>query len=196
MDRKTLKAKIAAIAKAIKTTTADIQIAAVECVIHAHLHGDVTLADDLVQAATKAIRRQSLVTWFERNGPFVYKGDKFKLDTKRRDKDCVENDTREALMARPWQEAVPEPKLSSVFDCSAELERFFKRIDKLADEGKVELRNLEILEAVRSAKARADDLATLRRIKAAEPEEYAEVFGVEPVVHGQIMPEGVMHLSQ
>lgn len=153
MNTKELLSKIGALAKRVVALVAEIQILAIECVIHAVKHGDVTPATQLVEACGKGVRRQSLVTWFERVGPFEWHATKFKLDSQRAKKmgQTDEAALREYLSSIKWEEARPEPKLVSVLDCSEALDQFFRKLHKQIAEGKMEVKNLALLNAVEEA---------------------------------------------
>lgn len=153
MNTKELLSKIGALAKRVVALVAEIQILAIECVIHAVRHGDVTPATQLVEACGKGIRRQSLVTWFERVGPFEWHETRFKLDSARAKKmgQTDEASLRERLSALKWEEAKPEPKIVSVLDCGEAIDKFFRSLHKQIKEGKMEVRNLALLNAVEGA---------------------------------------------
>lgn len=72
MEGKALSALIGSIGKAAESLNGKVQQAATQCVAHAFLCGDVRPATQLFEAMTKGMRRQSIVTWFEMNGPFAF----------------------------------------------------------------------------------------------------------------------------
>lgn len=179
MEKRVIQQTIGRIGKALVKLVADIQAVAIEIVLHAVAHGDVTLADELIAAVGKGVRRNSLAAWFELNGPFVLKDGKFGLnkDKAKTMRATPEAQLREQLLSRKWEEAKPEPKLVSVFDCTQELDRFFARIDKLAAEGKVELKNKATLDAIRKQAAKIHAIETLKGMKALEDEEMRAMYG-------------------
>ena len=143
MEKTQILKAIGAIGKTAAKLTKDVQATAVECVVHAVLHGDVTLADQLVDALGKQGRKSSLRAWFEINGcMFIAKGknvfsyDKFhklgKADTP---------ELREALMAKPWEDAIPEPQAVSVLEIGAKFDKFMdgltKQVTDVANSGGV-----------------------------------------------------------
>lgn len=132
MKKELIVKAIGAIGKATAKLTKDVQSCAVECVIHAVLHGDVTLADQLVDALGKQGRKSSLRAWFEINGcMFVEKGAKsFKYNKfhKLGKEDTAE--LREALMAKPWEDAIPEPEAVSVLEIAAKVDKFLDKLTK------------------------------------------------------------------
>lgn len=146
MDKAQILKNIGSIGKASAKLTKDIQATAVGCIEHAVKHGDVTLADQLIDALGKGMRKASLRAWFETNGPmFIAKGkDKFSFDKDRRGQ---WDGFREAeLLAKPWEEAKPEEKVVSVFDVSEAFDKFMKRVESMAKDGEVQVRNRELMD--------------------------------------------------
>lgn len=153
MDKAQILKTIGSIGKAATKLTKDIQTCAVGCVEHAVKHGDVTLADQLVDALGKGMRKASLRAWFETNGPmFIAKGkDKFSFDKDRRGQ---WDGFREAeLLAKPWEEAKPEEKVVSVFDVSEAFDKFMKRVESMAKDSEVTVRNRELMDLLTQASA-------------------------------------------
>ena len=146
MEKAQVLKNIGLIGRKSTSLTKDIQITAVGCVEHAVKHGDVTLADQLVDALGKGMRKASLRAWFERNAPmFIAKGkDKFSFDPTRKG---VWDDEREvALLALPWEEAKPEEKVVSIFDVSESFDKFMKRVEAMSKDAEVTLRNREMID--------------------------------------------------
>ena len=151
MDKAQILKNIGAIGRKSAALTKDIQTTAVGCVEHAVKHGDVTLADQLVDALGKGMRKASLRAWFETNGPmFIAKGkDKFSFDKVRRGE---WSGLREAeLLAKPWEEAKPEEKVVSVFDVSEAFDKFMKRVESMAKDSEVTVRNRELMDMLLQA---------------------------------------------
>lgn len=149
MDIKQLMAAIGKIGKAAAKLTRDVQAVAVECAIHAVEHGNVTPANELVASLGKGLRRASLRAWFETNTPmFIPKGkDAFGFDAQRAKE--MKKDIpalRELLLALPWEEAKPEEKTVSVFDVSEAFDKFMKRVESMAKDANVTVRNRELLD--------------------------------------------------
>jgi hypothetical protein len=181
MDKKLIQARIGRIGKAIATLTKDVQETAVEIVFHALDHGDVTLADELISALGKVARRQSLLAWFEKNGPFVFQrmGKKFALDKERAKamrKDDVD-ELRASLMALLWQDALPEPELVSTLDCSDAVDKFLKRLHKQVQEGTMEIRNRDLLDRLEQVTAEWHAHKVLQSIPVASTEEMRAAYG-------------------
>lgn len=179
MQTKELLKQIGTLAKTIVKMVVTIQTLAIECVLHAVQHGNVTPASQLIEACGKGIRRQSLVAWFERNGPFIWNAEKsaFNLDATRAKamRLITENDLREQLADKKWEEAKPEPKIESIFDIEEQFGAFLRKVHKIAKEGKLELRNKDLLDALVKADQKWHDAKILARIRAEEAAE--EVSG-------------------
>jgi hypothetical protein len=117
----------------------------------------VTLADQLVEALGKGMRRASLRAWFETNTPmFIAKGkDKFSFDSERaktmRLLDVAELESN--LMSLAWEEAKPEEKVVSVFDVSEAFDKFMKRIDSMTKDSEMTVRNRQLIDFLSSASA-------------------------------------------
>lgn len=155
MDKKAIIIKISNIAKASQRVTAAVQETAVACAIHAVRHGDVTLADKLVDAIGKGMRRASLRAWFEVNTcMYLPKGkDTFAFDSLRADKlkEMTDAELEETFNAVNWEEAKPEEKAVSVIDVGDAFDKFLKRIEKQAAEATVEVKHKDLLDKLRAA---------------------------------------------
>jgi hypothetical protein len=150
MEKAQILKNIGAIGRASKKLTTDIQTCAVACAVHAVKHGDVTLADQLVDAVGKAVRRASLRAWFERQGPFYLpKGkDKFAYDSDKAKalRELSDAELTETLDALKWEEAKPEEPVVSVVDIDQAFDRFMKRIESQIKDAAVTVKNRELLE--------------------------------------------------
>lgn len=194
MEIAKIKALITSIGRAAAKLRKDIQTAAVECLIHAVQHGDVTLADNLIEAVGKGTRKASLRAWFELNGPFVVQTGKgtFGLDAKKAKKLRTEPeaDLRARLLDVPWEDAAPEPKPVSVLDVSVQFDKFLDRLNKLANEPGVQVRNRELLDLLVNETKTWHNEQIIKSAKALTPEQIEKIHGVAPVVHGQIQAAG------
>ena len=132
MKKELIIKAIGAIGRTTAKLTKDVQATAVECVIHAVLHGDVTLADQLVDALGKQGRKSSLRAWFEINGcMYIARGSKtFSYDKFHKLGKADTPELREALMAQPWEDAVPEPEAVSVLEIAAKVDKFLEKLTK------------------------------------------------------------------
>lgn len=157
MEKAQVLKNIGSIGRASAKLTKDIQATAVGCVEHAVKHGDVTLADQLVDALGKGLRKASLRAWFEKNAPmFIAKGkDKFSFDPTR--KGVWDQEREESLLALPWEEAKPEEKVVSIFDVSEGFDKFMKRVESMSKDATVTLRNREMIDFLIHASATYHD---------------------------------------
>lgn len=150
MSKEIILKKIGAIGKAAAKLTRDVQACATDCAWHAVEHGDVTLADQLIDALGKQGRKASLRAWFEKHTPmYLPKGkDKFAFDKERAKKFKAEGEEayRASLADKPWEDAKPEAPVVSVFDVSDAADKFMKRIESMAKDATITLRNRELME--------------------------------------------------
>lgn len=69
---KAIEASIKSISTRGKAFERDIHVTAVSCLVHADKHGDVTLAQRLVDAVPSLARKNALRDWFLAHGKFIY----------------------------------------------------------------------------------------------------------------------------
>lgn len=175
MDKAVILKNIGSIGKAATKLTKQVQETAVACAIHAVRHGDVTLADQLVDALGKGLRRASLRAWFEKNASmYIPKGKQvFALDKDRAK--ALRSETDEALteklMSLPWEEAKPEAPIVSVLDVSSAADKFLERIQKQANEAGMEVRNRALLDVLVAASAKWHAEQAIASSKIEEPAE-------------------------
>jgi hypothetical protein len=136
MKKEFILKAIGAIGKTTAKLTKDVQLCAIECVVHAVAHGDVTLADQLVDALGKQGRKASLRAWFELNGcMFIAKGAKtFSYDKFHKLGKADTPELRDTLMAKPWEDAVPEAAPVSILEIGAKFDKFLDTLTKQATE--------------------------------------------------------------
>jgi hypothetical protein len=182
METSQIKSAISSIARAVAKLTKDVQACAVECLVHAVKHGDVTLADELIEACGKATRRASLRAWFEINGPFVILSGKstFNLDTKRAKKLAAipEAELRGAVEAKLWEEATPEPKVISVLDVSGAFDKFLEKIQKTANTEGVEVRDRELMHFVVTQVQAWHNEKAMREMVQMDPAQIEAMYGI------------------
>ena len=146
---------IGVIGRASKKLTDQVQDTAISCAVHAVRHGDVTLADQLVDALGKGLRRASLRAWFERQGPFkVQKGKdvfSFNGDKAKTLRDLNDEELVEVLNALRWEEAKAEEPVVSVIDVEESFDKFMNRLMKQVKEADCEVKNAELLQALNQA---------------------------------------------
>lgn len=124
-----------------KSLERDIHIAAVSCLNHAELHGDITLAEKLVQAIPQLARRNALRDWFLAHGKFSYDMTAKSFTYK---KDAVTQ--LEAAITTPFWEFKAEVEYKP-FDMQAAVLQLVARAEKAMEKG--EEVSTEKLEALR-----------------------------------------------
>lgn len=146
-----IKARIKTIGAARVKLVDNIQTAALEVTQHAHLHGDVTLANTLVTAVGAGMKQTALLLWLQEFGPFVVaekaeraagmlKYSKAKLLG---DESLEENMT--AAAAKPWHDYKTEKDVDEFFNVAAALKSLLNKADK----GKVRPEDAELLSKLR-----------------------------------------------
>ena len=150
MNSKELLQAIGKIGKSAAKLTKDVQGVAIECAMHAVEHGNVTPANELIEALGKGMRRASLRAWFELNTcMYLPKGKTaLSLDSDRAKDMRAEKpeDIRETLAYLPWEEAKPEAPVVSVVDISDAVDKFMKRMEGMVKDAAVTVRNRELLD--------------------------------------------------
>jgi len=147
MEIAKIKSLIAAIGRAAAKLVKDIQQAAIEVTLHAIAHGDVTLADSLVDACGSGVRRDSLRAWLEINGPFaVQASGKFGLDKKRAKTMKATAEYRAVLESKLWNEAKREPAAVTVLDIGNKVDKFLEGLNKTANMDGVQVRDRELMD--------------------------------------------------
>lgn len=127
----------AGIAKAIdgiaargKKLDRDIHIAGVSVLSHAYEHGDITLANRLLDALPKSGRRNAMLAWLTSFGPFKLAEDSKHVAYSK----LAEPLPLAAAIAEPFYEFAPEPVFVP-FDFKASIEAVLKKAEKaLADD--------------------------------------------------------------
>ena len=136
----------------------NIQTAAAECVAQSIVHRNATPSMQLYDAVGNTTRRDALVAYFEKFGNLAWS---------RADKRVTFFDTGKILGAdkalvwteeyakqvcdTPWASLKKEPEVVSVYDMDTEFSKFFKRLERLAADPAVTVKNKEMLATVRAA---------------------------------------------
>lgn len=134
-----LNKKIAGIGKASAKLTQDIQVAAVNAVGYSILHGDVTIGQRLYEALGSGMRRQSLITFFEKHGQFMWSSAEKKLVFCKVEGIQFDPDT---LMGMPWDEAKREVIVSDL-DVEDMVKKMIKKIENAILKG-VEVKHKDL----------------------------------------------------
>lgn len=150
--KEVLKASIANIGRTGARLIRAIQSTGVQVIAHACKHGDVSLANALLDATPKH-QRASLVAFLEVYGPFAYlKADK-QLAYFKGNAHCkafIGGDvTQEYVDKLPhWDSMVKPAEPKSVYDALEEVDKLCTRLRKLAVDGKSTVKNPELLDEV------------------------------------------------
>lgn len=138
-----------------KSLQRDIHVAAVSCLNHADKHGDVTLAQKLVDAVPTLARKNALRDWFIAHGKFSYDATEKVLTFNKKATTQLE----QAIAVPFWefkQEAAYVP-----FDIQAAILTLVKRAEKAINNGdNVDKKTLATLQSLTgTAKPSKDVLA-------------------------------------
>jgi hypothetical protein len=126
-----LNKKIAGIGKASAKLTRDIQVAAVNAIGYSIEYGDITIGQRLFDALGSSMRRQALVSYFEKNGQFCWSSSEkkfvfFKVEGIKFNPDL--------LMTMPWDEAKKEAIVSEI-DVEDMVKKMIKKIENSIEKG-------------------------------------------------------------
>lgn len=185
MEANEIKTMIGRIGKAAQKLSTQIQLCALECLIHTVKHGDVSLANNLIDAVGKGTRKATLYAWFEINGPFYLPKGKTQLAYDKTRADALKQEEEAALRERLedilWTEAKPEPKPVSVFDVVSEFDKFMNRMNKLVKEPEVQVKHKDFLDALTEFSTKYNNEAAIQAIAALDPEEMAQMYGLKKI---------------
>ena len=112
-----------------KSLEKDIHVAAVSCLVHADKHGDITLAEKLVQAVPSLARKNALRDWFIAHGKFNYDAKSKSFTYDKTSETLVEEAT-----VTPFWEFKPEVEYKP-FDLDAAVQTVLKRAVKAMERG-------------------------------------------------------------
>lgn len=126
-----LTKKIAGIGKASAKLTRDIQVAAVNAIGYSIEYGDITIGQRLFEALGSSMRRQALVSYFEKHGQFCWSATEkkfvfFKVEGIKFNPDL--------LMTLPWDEAKKENIVSEI-DVEDMVRKMIRRIESSIEKG-------------------------------------------------------------
>ena len=164
-----VKKQIANVGKSGARLAAAIQTAAMQVLAHAVKHGDITLAQSLVNSVPKH-SKAALVAWLEVYGPFAWDKDTkalkfFKANKQLKDAGIkvTEGDVTEEYMAAlpKWESTKKPTEPRSQYDVSEEADRFLTRMRKLVADGNVEVQHKELLKDLMAAYNRYSARLTL-----------------------------------
>lgn len=135
-----------------------IQTAAAECIAQSIVHRNATPSMQLYDAVGNTTRRDALVAYFEKFGNLAWsKADKRVafFDTEKilgADKALSWTpEYAETVQKTPWASLKKEPEIVSQYDVEAEFSKFFKRLERLAADPAVSVKNKDMLATVKAA---------------------------------------------
>ena len=146
MDKEKLNALINSIASRGKKLDNDIHRAGVNVIYHIDQHGDITIAEKLIESMPKSSRRKALILWLIDNSKLAYSEDEKKYVY-----DKTKKTNLERAIETPFWEYTQEVKPISPVDLEKRIESLIKQAEKaLADEqakakSNVDLEKLERL---------------------------------------------------
>lgn len=139
----TIGKAIASIATRGKKFEKDVHIAACSVLNHVELHGDITLANKLIEAVPTLARKNALRDWFIAFGKLGYDA-KNKTMTYDKNKVTLQDDANDT----PFWEFKPEAEYVP-FDLTAAIQNVLKRAQKAAEHGdKLDTEKLKALSAL------------------------------------------------
>jgi hypothetical protein len=135
-----IKTKIAGINTRTQNLRADIQSVSIQIVLHAYIHGDVTLADKLM-TAIRALDRTAWARWMAHNGPFVLEKETglFKLNKAKRKlfasntEDEIMNEL--ALVGNWWGSTPSAKSVARALDVASRILSVANSVNKAREEG-------------------------------------------------------------
>lgn len=141
-----LNKKIASIGRAGERLRKDIQSVAVQAIGYSIEYGDVTIGQRLYDALGTSLRRQALVTFFEKNGQFAWSSVEkkfvfFKVEGIKFDE--------KMLMATPWNEAKKEVIVSEL-DVADLVARLIKKVEA-GIEKKLDVKHSALIDDIKIA---------------------------------------------
>ena len=152
-DAKKLDAAIKSIGVRGANLDNSIQLAACSVLLHVDTHGDVTMADRLVNAMPKGARKLALVEFLMAYGKLTVAG-----NLKQADKDAGRvfayakdkvTDV-DAAMAKPWHEFRKEKAVADAFDVQAQVKALIGRLQAAATSGKTIAHKKEAIAEVKA----------------------------------------------
>lgn len=142
-DAKIIRKNIKAINSTRTKLVDQIQQAALACINHAHIHGDVTLASDLCLAVGNGMKHEALRLYLSEFGPMAPNDDKeskatapMKYAKSKRLEGEELADMLERAAAKMWHDFKTE-KPAEEFSFAADLHKLLGRLEKAVESGYV-----------------------------------------------------------
>ena len=129
MDTAKLNALIDSIASRGKRLDNDIHRAGINCIYHIDQHGDITLAEKLIESMPKSSRKKALVLWFMDNSKLSYNEEEKKYVYDKSKKTSLER-----AIEKPFWDHSQEVKPISPVDLDKRLESLIKQAEKALED--------------------------------------------------------------
>jgi hypothetical protein len=158
LEASELSKLIGKIGKQKVTLDNQIQIAAAECVAQSIVHRNATPAMQLFEVLGSNMRRDALVAYFEKFGNLAWSKEAKRLsffDVEKLVKGATALEWTEeyadTVRKTLWQSLKKEPEVVSAYDVEVEFQKFFKRLERLASDPAISVKNKEMLNTVKAA---------------------------------------------
>lgn len=124
---------------------------AVNAIGYSIIHGDVQPANRVIDAMQNSLRKDAMVAYLEKFGQVAWmKADKkfvfYKVEG-------ITFDPEELLDGIKWHEAKKANEPVSQYDVEAAFDKFMKTVERTLKDGKVEVKNKELVQHLRNASA-------------------------------------------
>ncbi len=130
----------------------DIQKIAATAIGYANVHGDVTVAQNIIEHIRdkKGIRLNSLVKYIETHAKLAWdKEAKNFVYHKRDDVICDPLELFMVLSENKWYEAIKQEVPQSVYDVQEMLKAFIEKCERLANKGNNKVEHAELIEQLK-----------------------------------------------
>lgn len=157
IEKAKLRAMITSIGKQHAKLRDNIQLACMQCIGHAILHGDVRPATQLMENTNGAVRRQAIVNYLGEHGPFAWdtKENKFTKASKW-NKVEANQEKIEAYLDKvsedprgPWYEFTKETAIKA-YDFEKDVESLLRRVESHVKKGE-KVGHLELRDKIAAA---------------------------------------------
>lgn len=179
LNKKAVEMAIRGIQTRTRNLRTDIQSVSIEIILHAYIHGDVTLADSMM-TAMRAMDRQTWAMWLTQNGPFTLNKTTGKFNCNKEKRRLHATNTEEELRevlesAGDWWEATKSVKeIARALDVASRIQSVATSVTNAINEGKdIKIDRDAIRSAIQNLKLALDaaghaaDMASLENYKKA-----------------------------
>jgi len=157
MEKNVLVTAIARAGKARAKLQQTLQELAVQAIGYSVVHGDVTIANKLLENLVSGMRKDSMVAFLETYGNFAWMKSEKKLAFYSAIAPMTAKDFAlwaEETITIKWHEAKRAPEPTSIYDVGAEFDKFLKRMEKLRGDATIELRHKALLDTLEETAAK------------------------------------------